>query len=126
MSIRIGLVVLVAIVTEVLAILALVLVVAVAGPTEPAAAQSYAEEIGYWLGPVAGFVLCVAGGWFVASRVPKHRLLNGFAVGAVAAAIDIAILVASGTDFLGIYVISNIGRIAAGSIGGLLAGRGAA
>lgn len=116
----------VAIATEVLAILALVLVVAVAGPPESAAAQAYAEEVGYWLGPIAGFTFCVAGGWFVASRVPTHRVLNGFAVGAVAAAIDIAILVASGTEFQGILVISNIGRIVAGSIGGLLADRRAA
>ncbi len=123
MPIRIGRVTLVALATEVLAILVLVLVVALAGPSEPNAAQAYAQEVGYWLGPLAGFVLCVAGGWFVASRLPSHQLLNGLAVGVVAAAIDIAILVASGADFQTIFVVSNIGRIVAGSIGGWLGSR---
>ena len=123
MQIRLGRVALVAIITEVLAILVLVLVVAVAGPTEPASAQAYAQKIGYWLGPVAGFIFCVAGGWIVASRLPSHRILNGFAVGVFAAGIDIAILVASGANFQYIFVISNIGRIVAGSLGGWLGSR---
>lgn len=121
MTIKTGSVVLVAIATEVLAILVLVLVVAVTGPSETAAARAYAADVGYWLGPVAGFVFCVIGGWFVAARAKTNQLLNGLAVGVVAAIIDITILVASGADFQYIFVISNSGRVVAGAIGGWLA-----
>ena len=60
MSIRIGRILVLAVVIEALAILALVLMVAAPlGPSDPDAAQAYAERLGTWVGPIAGFVLCL-------------------------------------------------------------------
>jgi hypothetical protein len=44
-------------------------------------------------------------------------------LGAMVAVIDVALLVAGGADFQPILALSNAGRLAAGSLGGWLAGR---
>ncbi|GJM11575.1 MAG: hypothetical protein DHS20C11_38510 [Lysobacteraceae bacterium] len=113
-------IILVAVATEVLAILALVLAIIAFGPSDPDAAQVFAEKTGYWLGPLAGFVFCLIGGWFVARNLASHQLINGLLVGVVAAIIDIALLFAMGSEFQLIFVASNTGRVVAGLIGGWL------
>lgn len=122
---RIGRILITAIAVEAIAIIGLVLVVALLGPSDPDAAQAYAEKVGYWFGPAAGFVLCVVGGWFVSRRLSERHILNGLVLGAAVAAIDIALLLVSGAAFQLIFVVSNIGRLVAGTIGGWLASRGA-
>ena len=124
MPVKMGRILITAIAVEVIAIIGLVLVTAVLGPSDPEAARVYAERVGYWFGPVAGFVLCVVGGWFVTRRMSEHHILNGFALGAAVAAIDIALILVSGVAFQLIFVVSNIGRLIAGTIGGWLASRG--
>ncbi len=123
MQIRVGRILVAAIAVEVLAVLVLVVLVALAGPSEPAAAEAYAMRLGYWVGPIAGFVLCVIGGWWVARGLATAHVINGLALGIVAAAIDVAILLASGTEFQPVFAVSNIGRVVAGTSGGLLAAR---
>ena len=123
MRIRIGRILAVAILAEILAVLTLVVIVALFGPSEPTAAQAYAERIGFWVGPIAGFIFTLIGGWWVAKSLANSRLLNGFVLGVIVASIDISILVLSGAEFMPVFVISNIGRIIAGSLGGWLAGR---
>lgn len=123
MNIRVGRIILAAIAAEVLAVLALVLLVMLFGPRESAAAQAYAERLGYWVGPIAGFGSCLAGGWWVARGAASSRVLNGLVLGIVVAAIDVAILVLSGATFQLVFAVSNIGRIIAGSTGGWLADR---
>jgi hypothetical protein len=123
MKISIGKIILTAVMVEVLTILALVLVVGVFGPSDPGAAEAYAERLGTFLGPTAGFLLTLAGGWWIAKRAEDSRVLNGLLVGAAVAAIDILILVLSGAGFQLLFVVSNVGRVIAGAIGGLIARR---
>ena len=103
--------------------LTLVLLVALLGPSDQAAAQAYAERLGYWVGPIAGFVFCLLGGWWVAKGLSGAHVLNGLILGAAVAAIDLAILLVSGAEFHPVFAVSNIGRVVAGSLGGSLAGR---
>jgi hypothetical protein len=77
----IGRMVLLALVMEALA----VLVVAVFGPSNPAAAQAYAERLGYWVGPIAGFTLCLAGGWLVSRRPRSGQVARGLLLGTLVA-----------------------------------------
>jgi nitrate reductase gamma subunit len=119
-----GRMVLLALAIEASTVLVLVLVVAVFGPVDPDAARAYAEQSGYWIGPVAGFALCLGGGWLVARRLSDRHVLRGATLGAMVAVIDLAILVAGGAGFRMIFVVSNLGRIVAGASGGLLARRG--
>lgn len=110
-----------AVVVEVLAIVTLVVIVAVRGPKESEAAQAYAERLGRVVGPVAGFVLTLIGGWWVAQGVAEGQLLHGGLTGVAVAAIDIAILLLSRAKFETILAVSNVGRVVAGLIGGALA-----
>jgi hypothetical protein len=123
MQLRLGRIIAAAIAVEVLAILVLVLLVALVGPADQAAAEAYAERLGYWVGPIAGFVLCLVGGWWVAKRLSASHMVNGLALGVTVAVIDIVVLFASGAEFHPIFAVSNIGRVVAGTIGGWLAGR---
>lgn len=126
MQIRVGRILLTAIVVEVLAVLALVLLVVILGPSDQAAAEAYAIRLGFWVGPIAGFVFCLAGGWWVAKGLSVSHVLHGLVLGAMVAAIDIGILVIGGAEFHPVFAVSNGGRIIAGAIGGWLAGRSVA
>lgn len=124
MQLRIVRTLAVAVCIEVLAVLVLVVLVATLGPSDADAAQAYAVRLGTWVGPIAGFVLCLAGGWLVARDLSRGHVPSGFLLGAVVAAIDISILVAGGAPFQPVFVLSNLGRLVAGSMGGWLARRG--
>lgn len=123
MKLNIGKILLTAVAIEVLAILFLFVLVALSGPPDADAAQAYAERVGYWFGPIAGFILCVVGGWQVSRKLTGRHVLNGLVLGLVVALIDGGLLIASGSEFRMIFVLSNLGRIAAGTIGGWLAGK---
>ena len=123
MNIKFGRIVVIAILAEILAVLTLVVIVTLFGPSDPAAAQAYAERNGFWVGPIAGFAFTLIGGWWIARSLANSQVLNGFALGIVVAIIDISILVLSGAEFLPILAIANIGRVIAGSLGGWLASR---
>ena len=125
MPVRLGRLLATAIAVEVIAIIGLVAVVALLGPSDPDAAQAYAAEVGSWFGPMAGFVLCLLGGWFVARRLTERHVLQGLALGSAVAVIDIALLLLGGAAFQLIFVVSNIGRMIAGALGGWIASRGA-
>ncbi|MDH3272737.1 MAG: hypothetical protein OEN56_15470 [Gemmatimonadota bacterium] len=112
-----------AIAIEGLTIGVLVGIVAVFGPTDPESSALFAQRLGYWVGPLAGFGLCLAGGWFVAQRVDRRHVVHGLALGVLVAAIDTALLVGGGAPFEPVFVVSNLGRMVAGSAGGWLAGR---
>lgn len=114
---------LLAVAIESVAVLTLVLTVALLGPADPVEAQAWAERLGYWVGPIAGFTLCFGGGWLAAHGLEEGHVLRGLLLGAMVAMIDVAILVASGAAFQLIFAISNTGRLVAGALGGLLARR---
>lgn len=123
MQIRLGRIVLAALLTEVLTIVVLVVIVALFGPHDPAAAKAYAERLGYWVGPISGFVLCLLAGYWVARGARGAGVLNGLVLGCVVAGIDVGLLVLGGAKFELIFAISNVGRVLAGVTGGWLAER---
>ncbi len=123
MKIRFGHIILAAIGVEVLAIVVLISIVAVFGPSNQAAAEEYAQKMGYWVGPIAGIVLCAVGGWWVAKEMHSSQVLNGFLVGCVVATIDASMLSMAGVEFQTIFVVSNVGKVIAGGVGGWLAAR---
>ena len=120
---RVSRMILLAVTIEALAVLVLMLGVALFGPADPGAARAYAERLGYWVGPLTGFVFCLGGGWLVARGLTSGHLPRGLLLGTLVAAIDIAILFASGADFQPIFAVSNLGKLVAGSLGGLVASR---
>ena len=126
MPMIIGRVVLTAVLVEALNIALLFLVVALFGPRDAQAAQADAEELGKWVGPIGGFLLCFLGGWWVAVASRGRHVLNGLALGATVAGIDLGLLAASGAPFQFLFVASNLGRLVAGALGGRVAMRGRA
>ena len=123
MSIRAGRIVIAAVATEVIAILGLIAVVASFGPNEMAAAQQFAERVGFWFGPLSAFVLCIAAAFWVTKGLAAGHVYQGALVGVAAALVDTILLVLSAAPFQPMFVLSNLGRVLAGAIGGLLASR---
>ena len=121
MRARIGRTVIAALVIEALAIALLFVLVALFGPNDGAAAQAYAERLGQWVGPISGAVLCLLGGWWLTRSLSSGHIVNGLALGAVVAVIDIALLVLSGAAFQIVFVVSNGARLVAGALGGWIA-----
>ncbi len=105
---------------EFVSILLLVLIVLCFGPANESEAQAFAERVGYWFGPLSGFVLCFVTSYFVARSHQDRRVQYGIALGASVALIDILILLVSGAQFQMIFVISNVGRVIAGAMGAWL------
>lgn len=112
-----------ALIIEILAVLVLVIVVAVAGPGEPDAAMAFAERVGVWLGPLAGFVLCFLGSWLLTRTLDSDRVPNGLALGIAVALIDIILLVVGGSGFRWVFAASNVGKVLAGYLGALMPAR---
>jgi len=110
---------------EILSIIALVLIVFLLGPSDPEGAQAYAEQKGIWVGPIAGFIFCFAGGWFFSRKLSAGHITNGFSIGLAVAVIDVLLLIMGGSGFKLVFVVSNVGRLVAGSAGGWLAGKSA-
>ncbi len=108
---------------EALTVALLVVLVALFGPSEPDAASAFAQRLGNWVGPLGGFTICLGGGWLVARPLTSGHVARGALLGAMVAAIDLTILVASGSAFQFLFVLSNVGRVVAGSLGGLAASK---
>ncbi len=123
MSLQWGRIVLAAVAVEIAAIALLVAIVAAFGPSEPEAASAFAEWLGQWLGPLAGAVGCFIGGWWAARGLSTRQIAQGLMVGAVAAALDVGLLMAAGAGFRILFVASNLARVFAGALGGWAAQR---
>ncbi|MFN2508851.1 MAG: hypothetical protein ABR589_08775 [Chthoniobacterales bacterium] len=113
--------ILAAIAAEACAILILVAAVALFGPGEPNAAQLFAERLGRFVGPIAGTLLGLAGGYLIARRLNSGQLLHGALFGVVFAATDVVLLLAAQAAFEWLFVASNATRIVSGTLGGMLA-----
>lgn len=112
-----------AVIAEVVPILLLVGLVAMIGPGEAAAAEQYAARLGRWVGPIGGGVAVFLGAVWVGRGLLAGQVGHGVAVGVATAAIDGALLAASGTGFAWLFVASQGGRVAAGALGGWVARR---
>jgi hypothetical protein len=100
-------------------ILILIALVATFGPSEPASAQAFAERLGRWVGPIGGAVCSFLAAFCVARHLTSGRITNGVAVGVFLAVLDVVLLVASQAPFQWLFVVSNLGKILAGYIGGV-------
>ncbi len=100
-------------------ILILIALVATFGPSEPASAQAFAERLGRWVGPIGGALCSFLAAFYVARPLTSESKTNGVAVGGGLAVLDIVLLVASHAPFQWLFVVSNLGKILAGYIGGV-------
>jgi hypothetical protein len=110
-----------AVLAELAAIVVLVLVVAVLAPRDPAAAQAYAEGLGRFVGPIAGALFGILGGYFVARPLRAAHLRHGAFFGILFALIDLVLLAVSQAPFESLFVVSNVGRVIGGILGARLA-----
>ncbi len=113
-----------AVLAEAIPIVLLVAVVAAFGPPTADGAKHFAERVGLWLGPLAGIV-CTFGAafWLSHSRGAHAPLRTGVTLGLFVACLDVALLIAGGTAFAWVFVASNVGRVLAGTAGGIVAAR---
>jgi hypothetical protein len=81
-----------------------------------------AQRLALWVGPLGGLVTCALGGWWVSRGTIADAERNGLALGAGVAAFDLALLAVSGAPFGALMLLSAIGRIAGGYVGGWWAG----
>jgi hypothetical protein len=82
-----------------------------------------AQRLALWVGPIGGFVVCTLGGWWVSRGTVADAERNGLTPGIAVAAFDLTLLAVSGAPFGALMVLSAIGRIAGGFVGGWSAGR---
>lgn len=122
MRLRFGRILIAAVIAESVPIILLIALVALFGPREQVAAQSYAERLGQWVGPIGGTLMCLLAAWWLARSLSASHLIHGLMVGLAAALIDIALAYAAGAAFQWIFVASNLGRVLGGAVGGV-AGR---
>lgn len=120
MNLRLGRIAIAAIAAEVLGILVLVIFF---GSSGSAATTPFALRLGVWIGPILGFVLCCLGGYWVARGAATHKLQNGIATGVVAAILGLIIAAVLGGPFGPRLLVSTLGRVVGGTIGGWLAAR---
>ena len=123
MTIRWRRVLITALAVEILAVAALILIPSVlvmqGELASPSNAEADLQRHGRWVGPPAGFLFCLLGGWWVARRMDSDQKWNGLALGLLAAMLDVALLTYAGAPFAWIFVLSTAGRIAGGYLGAL-------
>ena len=105
---------------EALPIAALAVVIAFFGPSDPVAASDYANAMGAWIGPIGGALVVLLGARLVGSGA-ERPVAQGAVIGVAVAIIDGALLVLAGAPFAMLFVVSNVGKIVAGIVGGLWA-----
>jgi hypothetical protein len=116
------------IIAEALPILMLVAIVAVYGTVtdqskpDSITPEEFAPIAGNWVGPIGGFVATMLLSWWAARVTPARALSHGLAVGVGTALLDLSLgLSMGGGSMLALLILSNCGRIVAGSLGGFVA-----
>ena len=107
-------------IAEAVPVATLILMVAAMGPRDPEEAEMFANALGRWIGPLVGAVMAFAAGRWVARPLQSAHTLHGFLLGVLLAILDILILAATGAAFAWVFVVSNLGKIGAGTLGGLV------
>ncbi|HZL94802.1 MAG TPA: hypothetical protein VFB99_14195 [Vicinamibacterales bacterium] len=126
MSLRVGRLLVATPITEVFSVAGLLVPALVGFATTRATVTARMFEmqaITQWSAPLAGFLLCVLGGWWVARCAHTAHERNGVVLGGAVAGIDLVLLVASGAPF-GLLMVSSVAsRIVGGYAGGVIARR---
>jgi hypothetical protein len=107
-------------IAEIVPIATLIVLVGVMGPANPAEAQEFATMLGRWVAPLGGAAMAIAMTLWVTKPLSDGHVLHGALLGTLLAVLDVTILVASGQSFDPVFVWSNVGKIAAGVVGGLI------
>ena len=123
-----GRVILGIIASEALPVLALVLVVGVYSAMRRADSptpEEFAPIAGEWVGPIGGFLATLFFSRWAASRATVRPIAHGAAVGLGTAILDVSIgiMLGGAGAILLVFVVSNVGRIVAGFLGGWLGAR---
>ena len=108
---------------EIISVLVLVIMVAIFGPPDPEQAQAFAADLGYWVGPIAGFIFSFLGAYVSTKNLSRSRIPNGILLGLLVAIIDASILLGSDRGFEMMFLVSNTGRLVAGTLGAYVAER---
>jgi hypothetical protein len=109
------------VIAEIAAILLLVSLVAIFGPRDAETAQVYAEKLGRWVGPLAGGIFGFLGAVWLGRSLPGGEIVHGALFGLLLALVDTVLLFSMRAHFEWIFVVSNLGKVAAGVMGGLVA-----
>jgi hypothetical protein len=112
-----------ALAAEALPIVFLVITVVIFSSGDPVQDEIFAASTGRWFGPVVGALVTFLVGIWVARGVSADPIAHGFALGVLVAGLDLAIIAASPTPFEWLFFWSALGRVAAGTLGGVLAAR---
>jgi hypothetical protein len=123
MSIRWLRIILAGVIAEIIPIVILVLIIAIMSTGDAGADQELAKRFGTFVGPIAGAATAFIFAIWVARPVKTGHLLHGFLLGLFIALLDASLLVAGSTEFQWLFVFSGLGRIVAGTLGGLVASR---
>lgn len=107
-------------IAELVPVATLILMVAAMGPRDPEEAEFFANELGQWIGPLVGAAMAFVMARWVTRPLQRGHALHGFLLGFLLAMLDVVILVATGAAFVWIFVASNLGKIVAGTIGGMV------
>ena len=108
---------------EIISVLVLVIMVAIFGPPDPEQAQAFAADLGYWVGPIAGFIFSFLGAYVITKNLSRSRIPNGILLGLLVAIVDVSILVGSDRGFEMIFLVSYTSRVVAGTLGAYVAER---
>ncbi|MFL2855956.1 MAG: hypothetical protein ACJZ8E_06175 [Pseudohongiellaceae bacterium] len=108
---------------EIISVLVLVIMVAIFGPSDPDQAQAFAADIEYWVGPIAGFIFSFLGAYVFTKNLSRSRIPNGILLGLLVAIVDASILLGSDRGFEMMFLVSNTGRVVAGTLGAYVAER---
>jgi fructose-specific phosphotransferase system IIC component len=112
------------IVAEIVPMAVLVVAVALLSRGSLEADQVLADELGAWIGPIGGFLMTFLMAWWAGRVTPGSAIRQGFIIGAILVLIDVSILLAMGVNPLQwLFLVSNGVKIAAGTLGGLVASR---
>jgi len=106
---------------EIISVLVLAILIALFSPSDPELIQAFSENMVYWLGPIAGFLFCFSGAFLLTRNLSHSRIPNGILLGLLVAIIDINILLGSDSGFQIIYLVTNTGKIVAGTLGAYVA-----
>src|SRR3954468_11038094 len=99
-------------VAEVVPLAVLVAAVAAMSRGSAEADQALAMELGSWVGPIGGFIICFLMSWWAGYPVPGSARAQGLTLGGLLAALDVTILLAMGENPLHRQIVaSNGGKI---------------
>lgn len=101
----------------------LALVTIAFSPSDPVRATSFAVTAGRWAGPVGGTFIAALIAFLIARSLVDRRLLHGALIGLLAVCFDVGILMLAAPPFDWLFVAGNVGRLAGGAAGGLIAAR---